>query len=76
MMIYCWDLCLNGYAVENSLQTKLQRLPLGRRLWRCVAKGQKEKNTEPKPDMAYKVSITYSFRIQAAIDANVCYVNE
>jgi hypothetical protein len=46
---------------------------MGRRLWRHVAKGQKEPATLPN-DNIYKVFIAYSFEVQAAIKAKKCIV--
>jgi hypothetical protein len=47
VQVYFSNLCLNAYAVEDALQNRLQCYPLGVRLWREVAKGQKEKDKKP-----------------------------
>jgi hypothetical protein len=64
---------LNAFAVEGALQRALQHIPLGRRLWRWVAMGQKKQATLPAANV-YKVFITYSFVVQAAIMNNTCIV--
>ena len=37
--VYSSTLKINARYVENALQQRYQRLPLGQRLWRCVDKG-------------------------------------
>jgi len=69
LVVYESNVRLNAFAVEDALQTALQRIPLGRRLWRWVAMGQKEPATLPNEVNLYKVFITYSFEVQAAIEA-------
>jgi hypothetical protein len=61
VVVYESEVKLNAFAVEEALQRALQHIPLGRRLWRHVAMGQKEPATEP-------------FVVQAAIKANKCRV--
>ena len=60
--------------MEDALQRALQHITLGRRLWRFPAMGQKEQATLPNDVNVYKVFITYSFEVQAAIKANKCIV--
>jgi len=69
VVVYESNVKINAFAVEDALQTALQRFPLGRRLWRWVAMGQKEPATLPNEVNLYKVFITYSFEVQAAIEA-------
>ena len=76
VQVYCTDLKFNAHSVEDALQTRLQCYDLGVRLWREVAKGQGDKAREPKKDVAYKVFVTYSFHVHAAIKKGVCYVNK
>jgi len=73
VVVYDSDVKLNAFAVEEALQRALQHIPLGRRLWRHAAMGQKEPATLPD-DNVYKVFITYSFVVQAAIKDNTCIV--
>jgi len=58
--------------VEDELQSQLNHLPLGRKLWREIAKGQKHAGRLPKDDVAYKVFCTFSFSITDAIKAGTC----
>jgi hypothetical protein len=74
IQLFCSELILNAYQVEEELQTQLHHLPLGVRLWREIAMGQKDAGRLPKDGMAYKVFITYSFEVQAAINDNKCIV--
>ena len=74
-MVYVSELCINSYNVEDALQRELNGLPLGQKLWREIAKGQKEAHREPADDVAYKVFVTYSFDIQTAITKGVCREN-
>ena len=60
--------------MEDALQRALQHITLGRRLWRFPAMGQKEQATLPNDVNVYKVFITYSFEVQAVINANKCIV--
>jgi hypothetical protein len=73
VVVYESDVKLNAFAVEGALQRALQHIPLGRRLWRWVAMGQKKQATLPAANV-YKVFITYSFVVQAAIMNNTCIV--
>ena len=68
-MVYVSELRMNSYNVEDALQSKLNTLRLGhKKLWRQIAKGQKEAHQEPAGDVAYKVFMTYSFKIQALLE--------
>ncbi len=63
-IVYESGVLLNASRVEDAIQTKFDDLPLGRKLWRCVAKGKssdKKDATEPKE--VYKVFITYSTKV-------------
>ena len=73
MVVYQSNIKINAFAVEDALQNMLQHIDLGRRLWRFPAMGQKEPTTLPN-DNVYKVCITHSFDVQAAIKANKCIV--
>ena len=75
VMLYLSELRMNSYNVEDALQRELKTLRLSQRLWREIAKGQKEAHQEPENDVAYKVFVTFAFDIQAAINAGVCRVN-
>jgi hypothetical protein len=61
LVVYESSVKLNAFAVEAALQRALQHIPLGRRLWRCVAMGQKKQDTLPGAAL-YKVFFTYSFK--------------
>ena len=74
VVVYDSDVKLNAFAVEEALQRALQHIPLGRRLWRHAAMGQKKQATLPNDVNVYKVFITYSFEVQAVINANKCIV--
>ena len=74
LVVYQSNIKINAFAVEDGLQTMLQHITLGRRLWRWVAMGQKEAATLPNEVNLYKVFITYSFDVQAAMEANKCIV--
>ena len=67
ILLFCSALCLNAYEVEDALQSKLNHLPLGRKLWR-----EKEADKSPKDGVAYKVFCTFSFGITAAIKEGKC----
>ena len=56
------------------MQRALMHILLGRRLWRWVAMGQKEPDMEPDDVNLYKMFITYSFEVQATIEAKKCIV--
>ena len=75
VQVYFSELKLNAHFVEDALQTRLQCYDLGVRLWREVAMGQGNKATEPEVGVMYKVFVTYSFDVHAAIKEGVCYVN-
>ena len=48
----------NARAVEDAIQARYQKFPLGFRLWRCADKGPKyDKEIDGK---VHKVFITYS----------------
>ena len=56
--VYASTLKVNARKVEDALQRRYQRLPLGLRLWRCVDKGSKyDKEIDGK---VHKVFITHS----------------
>ena len=59
--------------MEAALQNALKDIDLGRRLWRWEAMGQPEPDTMPDK-LLYKVFITFSFVVQAAIKAQKCIV--
>jgi hypothetical protein len=71
VQVFFSELCFNACAMEDALQTSLQCYRLGTRLWREVAKDQKDRDKPPEEDVAYKVFITYSFDVQAAIKKGV-----
>jgi len=73
VVVYESKIKINAFAVGDALQNMLQQIDLGRRLWRFPAMGQKEPATLPNVNV-YKVFITYSFDVQAAIEANKCIV--
>jgi hypothetical protein len=75
MQVYFSELKINAHFVEDALQNRLQCYPLSVRLWREVAKGQGEKAKKPKKGVVYKVFVTYSFGVHAAIKEGVCYVD-
>jgi hypothetical protein len=74
VQVYCTKLKLNAHMIENAMQTRMQKYPLGIRLWRQVAKGQGDKAAKPKKDVAHKVFVTYSFGVHAAIKEGKCRV--
>ena len=56
---------LNASRIEDKLQGRYQALPLGcPRLWRCRGKGPKYSEKE----RVHKVFITYSFKVQKAVN--------
>jgi len=63
LVLYQSAVCFNAYQVEESIQREFQdRLPLGRRLWRHCAMGQKTEGTNVETDKVYTVFLTYSVR--------------
>jgi hypothetical protein len=60
LVVYQSSVKINAFAVEAALQRALHHIPLGRRLWRCVAMAQEEPDTLPGAAL-YKVFVTYSF---------------
>jgi hypothetical protein len=70
--VFFSGLCLNAYAVEDVLQTRLQDYLMGVRLWREVAKGQIEKDKTPEEGVMYKVFVTYRFGVHTAINEGEC----
>ena len=55
--VYVSKVSQNVNKIEDAVQTKLQNVLIGRRLWRHVAKG----GTTHTPDGTYKVYLTWSF---------------
>jgi hypothetical protein len=74
VQVHCTKLKLNAHMVEDAMQTRMQKYPLGIRLWREVAKGQGDKAEKPKRGVAHKVFVTYSFGVHAAIKEVKCRV--
>ena len=72
-VVYESTVKVNAYAVEAALQNALRKIQLGRRLWRWEAMGQPELHKMPDKNL-YKVFITFSFQVQAAIHDQKCIV--
>ena len=72
-VVYESTVKVNAYAVEAALQNALRKIQLGRRLWRWEAMGQPELHKMPDKNL-YKVFITFSFQVQAAIQDKKCIV--
>jgi hypothetical protein len=49
-------------AIEEDLQRHCQHLPLGVRLWRCVAKGAKSSDDDVTPRV-YQVFLTFAYDV-------------
>jgi hypothetical protein len=72
-VVYQSAVKINALAVEAALQNAMMNIPLGRRLWRWEAMGQTKPDELPDVRL-YKVFITFSFEVQAAIKAQKCIV--
>ena len=66
IVVYENQLHCNASSIEDKLQKRYQYLPLGCRLWRCVGKGAKYNKDEVQ--QVHKVFITYSFKVQKAVN--------
>jgi hypothetical protein len=74
-VVYESAFLIDASRVEDEIQTRYQRLALGRKkLWRCAAKGKSSEKSDVTETEVYKVFITFSMQVVEELDLNICMI--